>query len=412
MRGFLVFLSFFTTIIGVGYFYIGLKMIPNLGLHGIGVVVAWIIIALLVFSIPISYFISHTVASPKLQTFFSFSSFLSLGFFTILLTLVVIGDLLSGLISAILYLFPNLSTLIDKAIFDSLVPSHWSILNLFYFIFLVLAGVLTLWGIFQAHSRLRIVEVFVPIKNLHPDLEGFTIAQISDVHIGPTIQRPFLHRVVKRIQSMNPDFVAITGDLVDGPSHLYREHILPLKDLSSKYGTFFVTGNHEYYNGVLSWLKEIESLGIQTLLNENRIFTKGKASFAIAGVTDLQAGRILASHATNAKKSMLGIENSDFKILLAHQPNSVYEAAKAGFDLQLSGHTHGGQYFPGNLIIYLAQKFVAGLHLYDKTLLYVSRGTGYWGPPIRIGAPSEITKLILVKDNGFQKTKIKVKRVK
>lgn len=141
----------------------------------------------------------------------------------------------------------------------------------------------------------------------------------------------------------------------------------------------------------------MEKHGIQVLLNENKILEHGEASLILAEVTDLKAGTILEEHKIDLYRAMKGGEKTDYKILLAHQPNSVFEGAEAGFDLQLSGHTHGGQYFPGNLLIYLVQKFVAGLHKHKDTWIYVSRGTGYWGLPIRLGAPSEISVIQLKK---------------
>lgn len=387
-------------------------MISGLGFDGILSIFAWSIIVVLVISIPISYWISHTLSSPRLQSVFSYFSFLSLGFFTVLLSVVLFQDLMIIFLSTLRYLSPNISNWLESTFLYNIFPL--SGMDTFYSSLLLLAitCLLTVWGMFQAHARIRTLEVNIPVENLHSDLQGFTIAQISDVHIGPTIQRPFLQHVVRRIQNFQPDLVVITGDLVDGPAHLYAHHLGPLADLKTKFGTFFITGNHEYYNGALSWIQEIKNLGITVLLNENKILVHNKAKLGLAGVTDLKAGSILPAHETSPKKSMQGIENSDFKILLAHQPNSIYEAAEAGFDLQLSGHTHGGQYFPGNLIIYLAQKFVAGLHRYKNTLIYVSRGTGYWGPPLRIGAPSEITKIVLVDSKAVNANAVKDKKEK
>lgn len=260
---------------------------------------------------------------------------------------------------------------------------------------IVVATALSSLGFFNAHVRLQYKRVKIPVEHLHPDLDQFKIVQISDVHIGPTIKTKFLNRVVKKINLQNPDVVVITGDLVDGPAATLKHHLQPLRDIQSKYGTFYVTGNHEYYSGVLSWLPEIEKLGIKILLNGNQMLSVGNAKLLMAGVTDLTAGSMIKSHQTDPKRAMEGGENSDYKILLAHQPNSIYEANEVGFDLQISGHTHGGQFFPGNILIYLAQKFVSGLHRYKNIQIYVSRGTGYWGPPFRLGAPSEVSVLEL-----------------
>ncbi|TGN19758.1 metallophosphoesterase [Leptospira idonii] len=396
MSRFLIFLSVFTSILTIGYVYTGFRLMYGLEISGLSAWLFWILIFCLILVIPASYFFSQTIETEGLQSVLSYVSFTGLGFFTILFTLVLMKDLLSLLFTIIsplvLYFSPEWANQF----------SLWSqegvgINFILTSITLILAGTLTFIGFFQAHKRLKTIFIEVPVQNLHPDLDGFKIVQISDVHIGPTIKGKFLSHVVERINHLEPDFVAITGDLVDGNVNILKHHLLPLGALKSKYGTFFVTGNHEYYSGVKAWIKEIQTLGIRVLLNENELLRHKGSVVALAGVTDLKAGSILPEHTTNPGKAIRGGENSDFKILLAHQPDSILEAASYGYDLQLSGHTHGGQYFPGNIVIYLAQKFVAGLHRYKDMWLYVSRGTGYWGPPLRIGAPSEITQIVLRK---------------
>jgi len=395
MTSFLKFLAVFTTILGSAYIYTGIRLVEGLALSGGWLYVFWASIIVLILMIPISYYFSQVVISEWIQSTFSYFAFTGLGFFTILFSLVLLKDLflLFSQLSGLYLLIANLEFI-----------SRWHLLNDHVYLQFALsvstisvAVLLTMYGFFQSHQKLKTVSIQIPVKGLHPDLDGFTIVQISDVHIGPTIKGGFLKKVVTRINHLNPDFVAITGDLVDGPASRLKNHLLPLGELKSKFGTFYITGNHEYYSGVLSWITEIKKLGIQVLLNENRVIHHKSASVTVAGVTDLKAGSILAEHKTDPARAIRGGENSDFKILLAHQPNSIFEAVGLGYDLQLSGHTHGGQYFPGNFLIYLAQKFVAGLHSYKNMLIYVSRGTGYWGPPLRIGAPSEITKLVLKK---------------
>lgn len=388
MTSFLKFLTVFTTILGSAYIYTGIRLVEGLSLSGPSIYLFWGTIIVLILIIPVSYFLSQVTASEWVQTIFSYFAFTGLGFFTILFSLVLLKDLASLLwrLTEFSHVF-TLPQVQDETYFK-------------FSISIGLIGVailLTLYGFYQTHQKLKTVVVKIQIKNLHDDLEGFTIVQISDVHIGPTIKGKFLNRVVARINHLKPDFVAITGDLVDGPASRLKHHLLPLGDIKSKYGTFYITGNHEYYSGVHAWITEIKKLGIQVLLNENKILHHQNATVTVAGVTDLKAGSIIREHATNPSQAIQGGENSDFKILLAHQPNSIFAAAGLGYDLQLSGHTHGGQYFPGNILIYLAQKFVAGLHTYKDMLIYVSRGTGYWGPPLRIGSPSEITKLVLSK---------------
>lgn len=386
----LVFLSVFTLIIGSGYVYTGFRLISGLSTQSWISWFAWTLIFLCTLSIPVSYYISLTSKHEGIQTVFSYLAFTGLGFFTILFSLVLLKDVsLYGLAK----FFPNSDPSDSGA--GQLVQRKEFLNRLLSFSVLGLAGGLTGIGFYQAHKKLKVIPVDVFERNLHSSLDGFRIVQISDIHIGPTIKKRFLESVVRTVNELKPDLVAITGDLVDGPVNKLAHHITPLADLKSKHGTFFVTGNHEYYSGVLSWIRELKKHNIQVLLNENQILKHGKANLTLAGVTDLKAGSILVEHKTDPHRAMKGGEKTDYKILLAHQPNSVFEGADAGFNLQLSGHTHGGQYFPGNLLIYLAQKFVAGLHKHKNTWIYVSRGTGYWGPPIRLGAPSEISLIRL-----------------
>jgi predicted MPP superfamily phosphohydrolase len=242
--------------------------------------------------------------------------------------------------------------------------------------------------VFQAR-RPRVVRVAVPIANLPPDLAGLRIVQLSDLHVGPTIRRRFVTAVVQTANALYPDLVAVTGDVADGYVKELRDHVAPLADLRAPLGTFFVTGNHEYYWDPLGWILELERLGISVLSNEHRLIERGEGRLLLAGVTDLSA-------ASDPRAAIAGAPQSHVRVLLAHQPRSAFAARDAGFDLQLSGHTHGGQYFPFNLLVRLFQPFVAGLHRLEAMWLYVSRGTGYWGPPLRVGAPSEITLIELV----------------
>jgi predicted MPP superfamily phosphohydrolase len=190
--------------------------------------------------------------------------------------------------------------------------------------------------------------------------------------------------------------VAITGDLVDGTVERLRHDIAPLGDLTSRHGTYVCTGNHEYYAGVHEWVAHLRSLGMRVLLNAHELIEVGGARLLVAGVNDHGAKSMEPSHDSSPEEAMAGAPPHDIALLLAHQPRSILRAAPLGFHLQLSGHTHGGQFFPWTLFARLAQPYTTGLHNHEGTLIYVSRGTGYWGPPIRLGAPSEITLLTLV----------------
>lgn len=247
-------------------------------------------------------------------------------------------------------------------------------------------------GYAQARSRARVVDVEVPLEKLPKALDGFTIVQISDLHVGHSIGRDYVRGIVDRVNELDADLIAITGDLIDGSVPELREDVAPLGDLRSKRGTFFCTGNHEYYAGALEWIDALTKLGIRTLVNEHVVL---EGPLLLAGVTDIWMGHYLKGHRSDPKAALAGADDDVVRVLLAHQPKSAFDAAKAGFDLQLSGHTHGGQFFPWNLVVYLVHPFVAGLDRLGDMWIYTSRGTGYFGPPVRLGAPSEITRIKL-----------------
>jgi predicted MPP superfamily phosphohydrolase len=251
-------------------------------------------------------------------------------------------------------------------------------------------------GFVNARRTAAVVSVDVPIAGLPEALHGFTIAQISDVHVGPTIKGPYLDAIVGAVNRLRPDMVAVTGDLVDGSVAQLAGHVAPLAGLASRHGTFFVTGNHEYYSGAAGWIVELRRLGLKVLLNEHVVLREGDAALVVAGVTDWSAHHFGESHRSDPTAALRGAPADAVKLLLAHQPRSAPAAAAAGYHLQLSGHTHGGQFLPWNFLVRLQQPFTAGLHRFRALWVYVSRGTGYWGPPKRFGAPSEITRLRLV----------------
>jgi len=256
---------------------------------------------------------------------------------------------------------------------------------------------ITLVGYFMARRVAPVVKVDVPVENLPDELEGFTIAQISDIHVGPTIKRPFVEKMVERVNRLQADVIAITGDIVDGSVGELRDHTAPLAGLTSRHGTYAVTGNHEYYSGARAWVVELRRLGANVLLNEHVVIERGTASIALAGVTDFSAHHFDPSHRSDPHRAVAGAPDDAVKVLLAHQPRSARMAAIAGFHLQLSGHTHGGQFWPWNLLVRLQQPFTAGLNRLGRMWVYINRGTGYWGPPMRFGIPSEITRIRLVR---------------
>ncbi len=264
-----------------------------------------------------------------------------------------------------------------------------------------LGAVLTTIGVtavgFVIARRPRIVNVDIPISRLPQALHGFSIAQISDVHVGPTIRREFVERLVGRVNGLRADLIAVTGDLVDGSVQQLALHTEPLSKLLARHGVYFVTGNHEYYSGEAAWTREIRRLGLTVLKNQHVVLNHDGASLVLAGVNDISAHHYDSAERSDPAAALEGAPtDAGAKILLAHQPGSAQAAAHAGYDVQISGHTHGGQFWPWNLFVRFFQPFTAGLHRVKNLWVYVSRGTGYWGPPNRFGVPAEITRIRLV----------------
>ena len=239
-----------------------------------------------------------------------------------------------------------------------------------------------------------LLRVPVRLSKLDPAFDGFRIAVVSDIHLGPLAGRSHTERIVRMINETEPDLVAIVGDLVDGTVAELGPAAEPLQDLHSREGTFFVTGNHEYFvEDPFSWLRELERLGVQPLRNENTVIRRGSAAFDLAGVNDIAGEE--RSDPPDFDRALAGRDPSRPTVLLAHQPVQVGQAAARGVDLQLSGHTHGGQMWPFHYVVRAVQPSLAGLSNVDGTQLYVSRGAGSWGPPVRVGAPPDISVLTL-----------------
>lgn len=237
------------------------------------------------------------------------------------------------------------------------------------------------------------VEIY--LENLPASFDKFTIVQISDLHVGSTIKNSYVAKVVNIANALKPNLIALTGDFVDGRVKDLKDDVAPLAQLKSTHGKFFVTGNHEYYSGAEEWINEFSNLGINTLSNEHVLLTNDNEHIILAGVTDYSTINKKSKNASNPNQAIAGAVPGLIKILLAHQPSSYIEAHKAGFDLQLSGHTHAGQYFPFTLLIRFFHRYYKGLNWHEGMWIYINRGTGYWGPPLRIGAPAEITLIVL-----------------
>ncbi|MFD3624091.1 metallophosphoesterase [Streptomyces sp. DSM 116494] len=232
-------------------------------------------------------------------------------------------------------------------------------------------------------------RVTVPLARLPRAAHGFRIAVVTDVHLGPVLGRGFAQKVVDTVNSTQPDLIAVVGDLVDGSVKDLGPAAAPLAQLRARHGSFFVTGNHEYFSGAEQWVREVRRLGLNPLENARTELPH----FDLAGVNDI-AGES-EGEGPDYAKALGDRDRGRACVLLAHQPVQIHDAVDHGVDLQLSGHTHGGQLWPGNLVAGAANPTVSGLERYGDTQLYVSRGAGAWGPPTRVGAPSDITVIEL-----------------
>ena len=259
-----------------------------------------------------------------------------------------------------------------------------------------IAGIGSIWGLYNALKEPVIKRVEIKIDGLPESLKDFRMAQITDLHVGSMITGNFVETVTRKIQELNADILFFTGDAADGSVQSYGKHLHSLAEINPRYGKYFVTGNHEYYSDMNGWLQFIEELGFKILVNESQNIIVNDATIMITGIPDRGGGHFSSFHKTDMEKAMGGMNPSDLKILLAHQPKDVEHALKYGFDLQLSGHTHGGQYFPFSLLVQMAHPFIKGLHKRENTWIYINQGTGYWGPPLRIGTEPEITEITLV----------------
>ena len=381
VRQIAIFLSIFALILGIGHFYLFERIGYYLALSAQARVVAGTVLAVLAImtlvSLPLSRVLPRWAASllawivyPWMGiAFLLLAAFMVTDIVWILLNLVPPGDL----------------------------PEPYMVLQrCFGVVALSAVGAVAAFALWNGLRPVRVREVSVQLKRLPKSLDGVRLVQLTDLHIGPLIDGAWLRRIVERVNKVKPDLVVITGDLIDGTVQELGAHVAPLAELQAP--VYFVTGNHEYYSGVEEWCALLEKMGVRVLRNARAAVTAGSAgeSFDLAGVDDWASGSF-PGEGPDLQKALAGRDESRALVLLAHQPAAADEAAAAGVDLQLSGHTHGGQIWPFTYLVYLQQPYTQGLFRHKDTALqvYVSPGTGFWGPPMRLGTLAEITHITL-----------------
>ena len=351
--------------------FIGVTLIPGLALGQIGSVLAWAYLALS--AVLMRY---GVLVRGSGKTLLAWSGLLAMGIFSSL----AVFSLLRAFVLALMSLLGR----------DSPAVTHYSALAVIGVVVAV-----TLFGLLNARRTARVVERDIALRNLPAELAGFRIVQLSDIHVGPTIKRGYIDAIVRRVNELSPDIIVITGDLVDGSVADLRDDIAPLAQLSARHGVYVVTGNHEYYAGADSWIAEFQRLNMKVLLNRHVLLEEGSARLVLAGISDYSAELFNPRHRSDPVAAFAGAPEDVPRILLAHQPRSAKAVVGLRCDLQLSGHTHGGQFWPWMHFVQWQQPWVAGLQQVGDMQVYISRGTGYWGPPLRFGASSEITQIRL-----------------
>ena len=377
LRGLVMALVFLGLVVGL-HVYLGVRLLSDPQVPAPWAGLGWAALALGFFSIP-GAMASTRMRSSWYERVLHWGGMLWMGAFGLLLTATLVADAalfvgrLLGLVSAGVQLARAEAVGVVGVVVPALLVAFRT-----------------------ARAPARVERVTVPVKGLGPGLSGMKVVQISDIHIGPTLDRRFMRRVVDQVNALEPDVVAVTGDLVDGSVARLRDEVAPLAGLRAPLGVYYVTGNHEYYHGGAAWSDEVARLGLTVLTNAHRVVERAGARLTVAGVPDLEGGRLDAAHACRPDVALAGAPEGVPRLLLAHQPRVALQARGLGVDLQLSGHTHGGQLFPFMAFVKLQQPVVQGLATVAGVRVYTHRGTGYWGPPLRLGPAPEIAVLTLV----------------
>ena len=384
----MTFFFIFSSFLFILYLYTGFRLIPSL-LNKKAGLSCWVILILSLVSLMVHIYLRVNFIFPGISQVLSWIGYTSLGLVSYLFCLSFFRDLL---------IIPTLTILKTKQFFiKSEKPSFFNpkrrdfLFKTSGYSIAALSACTTSFGYFTALQKPKVVQINIKAKKELKNIKGLKIVQFTDLHVGPTIKYDYVKQVCDTIIRLKADIIVFTGDLADGSPRDLSHDVSPLMDLYAPHGKYFVTGNHEYYSGAKRWIHQARILGFEPLINEHRVIKYNNGLLTLAGVTDIRGGDFFKSHLSSPQKAIQGCPEKSFKLLCAHQPTSVYQASRAGFNLQLSGHTHGGQYFPFDYFIKLGHPFVKGLYQYQNTQVYVSQGTGYWGPPLRLGTFPEIT---------------------
>ncbi len=392
------FFVLFAIVLTIGSTYVCFRLIPRTSLCGWKRTIAYILCYVPLLYLPVRYAVRNMASAgesiPYWLDISLFVAYIIIGSLSIVATIIFISDViivLKKLYSRVKHGKVQQNSSKNEAELGR----RQFLQNSLSASIVLLSGGLIAYGANEAMGMPALKKVRIQIKNLPTQFHGFKIAQLTDLHINRPIPITRLENIVTEVNGLNPDSIVITGDLSDSYPWQVREEMEPLRLLKARHGKYFVSGNHEYYTGIEAWLEEVKRLELTDLHNEHRVIERAGQRLLMCGVPDISAPRI-SNHASSPIKAQQHSKAGDIKILLAHQPQSIYEAVKVNYDLQISGHTHGGQIFPWTYVTDYVQPYFYGLYEVENTKLFVSRGTGYWGPPMRIGAPAEIVLFELV----------------
>jgi uncharacterized protein len=378
-------------LLGLAVFYIGRRLIGHSRLGSTGRRTAWI-----AYLVGFAAIVALTILSRQFESASNAAAwftYVSLGLLSFVLFLLIIRDVFWGA-GRLIGWFRRHDRCDPRSVaIDETRREH--LLQLTNVGVLGAAAVLTSYGIYEARRRPGIERITVPLARLPQQFDGFRIVQITDIHAGLTVGREWIETVAADVAALKPDMIAFTGDVVDGSVRALRDAVEPLSELRAPHGMFFVTGNHEYYSGAEEWVRQMGRFGYDVLMNEHRIIERAGARIVLGGVADFTAAEFVAAHASDPAAAFRNAPDDLVRLFMAHQPKTLRQTDDVPFDLMLSGHTHGGQFFPWNLLTTLDQPYLKGLHRPNGKWVYVSSGTGYWGPPVRLGSRSEITVVTL-----------------